>query len=311
MMNILFLNHKIIKCGVYQYGLRLSEIIKKSKNMNFIYKEVDSFDEYISILTSLPNINCVFYNFHSATMSWLNCNNIQKTVKNVGMMHESNFHGFDLYMDIGNMNNYIPRPIFENTDELLMNHKPSTSIMKQFIECTEKNTPIIGSFGFGFYNKGFDKIVKMVNEQYDNAIIKIIMSPAHYDPDHALHFENIKNVCLSLNVKQNIKLMISRDFVETSDLLLFLKSNDINVFLHDKLDNRGLSSVIDYAISVKKPIGISDSYMFRHIYSDEICLYKNTIQNCMDNSQNHCEKMYDQNSNEKLINKMEEIAHQM
>ena len=49
MMKILFLNHKIIKCGVYQYGLRLSEIIKKSKNMNFIYKEVDSFDEYISI----------------------------------------------------------------------------------------------------------------------------------------------------------------------------------------------------------------------------------------------------------------------
>lgn len=310
-MNILFLNHKIIKCGVYQYGLRLSEIIKKSKNMNFIYKEVDSIDEYISLLTSLQNIKCIFYNFHSVTMSWLNYNNIQKTVKNIGIMHESNFYGFDLYIDIGNMNNYIPRPIFENTDELLLNYEPSTLNIKQFIEYTEKNSLIIGSFGFGFDNKGFDKIIRMVNEQYDNAIIiKIIMPSPHFDHPVS-HFEKIKNACYSLNIKQNIKLMISRDFVETEDLLLFLKSNTINIFLYDKMYNRGLSSVIDYAISVKKPIGISDSDMFRHIYSDEICLYKKSIQYCIDNSQTYCENIYELNSNEKLINKIEEIIYQI
>ena len=46
---------------------------------------------------------------------------------------------------------------------------------------------------------------------------------------------------------------------------------------------RSASSVIDYAVSIKTPFGISDSYMFRHIYSDRICLYKNTIQECIDN----------------------------
>ena len=47
---ILFLNHKIKHCGVYQYGVRLYQIIQKSKNIIIVYKEVDSFEEYFFIL---------------------------------------------------------------------------------------------------------------------------------------------------------------------------------------------------------------------------------------------------------------------
>ncbi len=77
------------------------------------------------------------------------------------------------------------------------------------------------------------------------------------------------------------------------------------------MNGRGLSSVIDYAISVKKPIGISNSNMFRHIYSDEICLYKNSIQYCIDNekSKKHCEALFLLNSNEKLIEKIDSIVN--
>ena len=81
----------------------------------------------------------------------------------------------------------------------------------------------------------------------------------------------------------------------------------MNIFLYDNMYGRGLSSVIDYAISAKKPIGISDSYMFRHIYSDEICLFKRSINDCITNSQKYIDKLFEENSNKKLINKFKDI----
>jgi hypothetical protein len=74
----------------------------------------------------------------------------------------------------------------------------------------------------------------------------------------------------------------------------------MNIFLYDKMMGRGISSTIDYALSVKKPLAISDSYMFRNIYSDEICLYKQTIQECLVNSGKHVSQFLDTYSNDKL-----------
>ncbi len=70
--------------------------------------------------------------------------------------------------------------------------------------------------------------------------------------------------------------------------------------MYDKMPGRGISSTIDYALSVKKPIGISDSYMFKNIYSDDICLYKTPIREIMNNSQATIDKFCDEYSNEKM-----------
>ena len=96
--------------------------------------------------------------------------------------------------------------------------------------------------------------------------------------------------------------MISHEFFSEMDLLKFLHSNTINIFLYDTIPGAGLSSVIDYALSVKKPLGISDSNMFRHIYSDEICLYKVSIEHCIKNSVEYCSKFLQDFSNERLRN---------
>ena len=70
---------------------------------------------------------------------------------------------------------------------------------------------------------------------------------------------------------------------------------------------RGNSSAIDYAISVNPNLGISDSYMFRNIYSDDICLYKNSINQCLSYSQKHCKNYIDQYSNKNMIDKFYNI----
>jgi hypothetical protein len=92
--------------------------------------------------------------------------------------------------------------------------------------------------------------------------------------------EQILTKCIEYNTNK-LKIFITYDFFTNEDLLYFLKSNTMNIFLYDLMPDRGISSVIDYALSVDTPIGISDSHMFRHIYSDDICLYNTNIHDCI------------------------------
>jgi len=308
MLNILFLNHSSKFCGVYQYGLRVSTILSKSTDINYIYKEITTLDEYNSLITS-ESFNGIIYNYHGSTMKWLNKDTIQKKVINIGMPHESLNNMFDIICDLdpfsnGPSNYYkIPRPIFENIKF------DSTSVNKDFItEYTNTNIPIFGSFGFGFSNKGFDKIIKMVNEQYDEAVVKLIITnPTFYaDPNEAF---NIGNKCKEISVKPGIKVMVTHEFFSDEELLWFLNTNTMNIFLYDTMYGRGISSVIDYALSVKKPIGISDSFMFRHILSDKICLYETSIKECLQNTA-ELDKFREQNSNRNLISTFSDIINQ-
>ena len=301
---ILFLNHKIKNCGVYQYGLRLFEILQKDTNNVYVYKEIDSYEEYRQVIV---NASAIIYNYHQSTMPWLNIYTIQKLVKNIGIPHESPDNLFNIVCNIDpnapeSIHTQIkrfslPRPIYESfelkTNAFIDMHKDS-------------GLPIFGSFGFGFQNKGFHKMVEMINQQYDNAIIKLVIPIAHFDPD-PYTVERMRHMCFQKNIKPGIILLITHDFFSTNEILTFLQSNTMNIFLYDKMNGRGISSAIDYAVSVKKPIGISDSYMFRNIYSDEICLYKHSIDYCLNHSD--CSVFLKKYSHQNIINKMNTILN--
>jgi hypothetical protein len=303
---ILFLNHKIKNCGVYQYGLRLFEILQKDTNNIYVYKEIDSYEEYKNITNE--SLTHIIYNYHHSTMNWLNKDTIQKenNVINIGIPHESPDNLFDIVCNIDpnaperiheKIKYYsLPRPIYESF-EIKTN---------AFIDLHQNSgLPIFGSFGFGFQNKGFHKMVKMINQQYDNAIIKLVIPIAHFDPD-PYTVDRMRQMCIQQNIKPGIILLITHDFFSTNEILTFLQTNTMNIFLYDQMHGRGISSAIDYAISVKKPIGISDSYMFRNIYSDDLCLYKHSIDYCLKQTISKCLKDY---SHENMINKMNTILN--
>jgi len=245
-------------------------------------------------------------------MPWLTSDNIQRRVKNIGIPHESPEYLFDIVCNIDpnaaeNENHFsLPRPIYENVDEIINNYEFKNPEIIDFItKYTDTDLPIFGSFGFGFENKGFDKIVKIVNEQYDKAIIKFVIPIAHFDPNPRVN--QIRENCISQNVKSGIELMISHEFFTNEEILYFLKSNTMNLFLYDEMIGRGISSAIDYAISVKRPFCISNSYMFRNIYSDQICVYNNSIQDCMNDSINIISHYFKEYSNENMINKFKKM----
>jgi hypothetical protein len=311
-MKILFLNHTKKQCGVYQYGVRLYSILKNTTEIEYNYQELSSYDEYKLIDHNI--YNAIIYNYHNSTMSWLNKNNIFANV-NICIPHESDASFFDIICSIDPDeieidNKYaIPRPLYENIDKILLDNIYSSAENKNFIESyTQDNIPIFGSFGFGFLNKGFDKIIKIINDNYDEAIIKFIIPVADFDPNSNNTNTILDNICLSIKKKEKIKLLITHNFFSNEEILKFLGSNTLNIFLYDYMHSRGISSVTDYALSVKTPLAISDSHMFKHIYSDSICLYKTSIFNIIKNSSEYCEKFRINFSNENLRNKFKTIV---
>lgn len=306
-MIVLFLNHNIQQCGVYQYGKRIYDIIKKDKDITYIYKEITNYEEYTNLLKENDSISYIIYNYHSSTMPWLKTQTIQKIAKNVGIPHESDGSMFDITCNIDpnatkTITNFpLPRPIFEGIDFNEMGKSLENSKNMGFIKAgSELEVPIFGSFGFGFTNKGFDKVLNFVNEQYNEAIIKLVIPNAFFsNPNTAAHMINI---CKNIVLKEGIKLMVTNEFFSEEEILFFLHSNTMNIFLYDLMLGRGISSTIDYALSVKKPLGISDSYMFRNIYSDDISLYKNKIDICLNNSINYCSQFLEKYSHDNMIN---------
>ena len=313
-MKVLFLNSVKKQCGVYQYGLRVYDILKLDKDINYIYAEIEHPDQYMSLLRNNLDVISIIFNFHNSTMSWLNPSLLVPSILNMYISHESESSMFDIKLSIDpneqenkNLIN-IPRPIFENVDSMLKNHIITNENIKNFIEYREDNVPVFGSFGFGFTNKGFDKIVNLINTNYDNAIIKFVIPVASYACTFTTN-NMIKNLCEKQMIKPGVKLMINNDFFSTEDLLYFLKSNTMNIFLYDYMQGRGISSTIDYALSVKKPLGISDSHMFRHILNDDIDLYKSSLEHVMANSTTYCEQMLSLYSHDNLRNKIKKAIH--
>lgn len=301
METILFLNHRPSQCGVYDYGLRLFDIWKGSSTYVFIYREVGNVEEYNECCSSV-SARVILYNFQDATMPWLHHGTISKKHYNIGLIHECNPAFFNHCL---NVQSDIIRPLFTSVPDTISSTNES---VVSFLEYgLNSNKPIIGSFGFGFYSKGFDKIISYVNDQFDDAIIKLITPYATYGAPNS----HVSNLCDGITLKPGIEVKIIHDYLDSNDILYFLNHNTINLFLYDYQYGRGISSAIDYALSVHRPLGISNSYMFRHIYDDTICIYKTPIQTCIDHSLHYIQKYKQIFSPQKNIESIENRLHQV
>ena len=75
----------------------------------------------------------------------------------------------------------------------------------------------------------------------------------------------LQNNCRKLITNQNIELEISHEFLQDADLLDFLAANSMNVFMYEDKGGRGLSSALDMALAVNRPVAVSNCPMFRHL----------------------------------------------
>lgn len=299
MVQVLFLNSVNKICGVYQYGKRVYDIIRLDSVITYVYHEISNHHDYVKVLKMHPECATIIYNYHSVTMHWLNPDTISKNHKNIGIVHESSKEAFDIVYDIDPEGKTypLPRPLFENIEEIVKSYAVSEEF-KKFLDIHDEDTPIFGSFGFGFDFKGYPKMAKLINDQYEKAIIKIVMPKYHNN----LHKENlIMDACKANITKPGIQIYFYREFATDEEILIFLHDNTANAFLFDRLEGRGNSSSLDFALSAKKPIILTNSSMFRHVYTDKIDVDLHPINECIENSKEHIVQYLQKYSNSNLI----------
>jgi hypothetical protein len=266
-MSAIFINSSEPRCGIHQYGLRLYSNIKD--HLCIDYAAVGTLDEY---LEAVKGYEKVIINYFHNLFRYLDKSIQDESIKYSYIVHESFLYDVQLGTSINNDPSHvdgIPRPLaFNDTSS----YPPSNL-----------NNPVIGSFGFGFLNKDFDKLVELVQLEFDNATIRLLMPGAFWGDPNADEARIAAERCRRRLRKPGIKLQICHDFLPDDQLLEFLKGNDLNLFLYPHNPGRGCSSVIDYALGVNRPIAISDSDMFRHIYDDSICAYKTRLRTIIQN----------------------------
>lgn len=306
-MNILVINHSTENCGVHQYGKRVGKILEKSKDHNFFYYEMESHSELDEKIKQ-HDPQAIIYNHLNSTMPWVT-ESTTSILRDQGLvqyllvhnLYYSNFFDYYLHQD----------PYWKQTDERNFSILRPLPFYKKVPENINDDIIRIGSFGFGLTNKYYHEICRVINEEFAKKYVEINLhlTVGKFCGD-TLNIPLVTEMCNQAITNSNIKLNITTDFISDHDLLNFLSKNDLNVFFYENyLNYNGISSVIDYALAVQKPIAINQSNMYSHILdvNPSICVENNHLINIMKNGFTPLQEKYDSWSHEKFIHKMSTI----
>jgi hypothetical protein len=301
---ILFISRKAERCGVADYGGRVNAALQKSELFETHWAEIETGEEYINWFNKVkPDL--VLYNYYPVILPFVTDEFLKpfRHVPHVAVYHEVGFYFtptaiIDIDSTLSdNVDNKVfisPRPLFEDIE---------------FKDFPPNEVPTIGSFGFGFPDKNFPKIAELVCSQFDKAKIRLNTPFATFgDCDGARAKAEVEKMRQIIdNSGKDIELEVNHDFLEHIDLLNFLRQNDINVFLYDPHTTRSLSGSMDYALSVRKPIGISRSWMFRHVNWVKPSIYvdERPLRDIIADGIEPLKPIYEKHSNKALLEKYE------
>lgn len=276
MKTVLILNHGHVECGTYQFAHRIYDIVSGSHNVNYMYFNVDSREEYL-YLVGRWEPDYIVYNWHKDRINWLIESDIIEDRKHYRkhyfFFHDGSiFNKYDKYIFCGEFPNYptsipreksvlLPRPIYNYDGIYPVNEVPT-----------------IGSFGFATDHKRFPDLVTLVNKSFDKAHIRLHITSPYFGVTEGYNLPKIVAECHANNTNPNVRLTITSNFVDDSALLKFLAGNDINVFNYAYMDNPGISSATDYALSVRRPFAVTKNNLFRHVANKDTLLEVNSMQ---------------------------------
>jgi len=321
---ILFVSHKKAQCGVYEFGKSITNVLQHSKRYQFIRAECSSLTELqTAIAKNAPA--AIIYNYVSSVLPWaatkigfnLYKNNIASlSIPQIGIIHDitqrvadaaTNYKKRLLFGGASHLTNSL-FDFYIAPDPTLLLRNPLVYKTGRLIPSYQNNfpvpsMPVIGSFGFGTPKKGFEKIVQLVQQEYDEAVIRFNIPAADFGDKNGVNARAITEKCKALIVKPGVQLIVTHDFLDNKAMFDFLAKNTVNIFLYEDKSGRGLSSTVDNAMAVQRPIAVSDSVMFRHIFDVEpsVCVTKNNLKTIIKNGFAPLQKHYNEWSAENLL----------
>ena len=301
MIDVLILNHTTKNCGVYQFGKRVAELAIRSEKLDVRYYEIDTEQEYEYLVEKLQP-KMIIFNWYPITMQWLSFKPLKDHIKSYFFFHDGHYKPeFEKMVFLG---------VYEKADGHQFNPEKKILLPRPLLdyESTYNGNELftVGSFGFGFYHKGFPDIVSKINEEFDEAVVNLHIPKGHFGDPHGEQAEEVRQECLNRNKKPGIIVNITTELKSEKELLDFLGKNDINAFFYGGV-SEGISSVIDYALSVKRPIALTNNMMFRHVISDDILIEKNTFQEIFDRQLAPLEKFLTDWSTENFIKEFDRV----
>jgi hypothetical protein len=199
----------------------------------------------------------IIYNFYPSTLGW--CVEMPKLlpgVRHILIRHEPEPWGLPPGFE----------EIFPDPTEPEIPGKWKTGrLVKEYVNTYPAPArPTFGSFGFVF-GKSFGWVVELIEKEYDDATIKIHIPAAFFGDADGKGARKAADEARSYVRKPGTVLKITHDFLEPAGLIEFLASNTANIFCYSTNWGRGISSTIDYALTARRPIAITDSRQFKHL----------------------------------------------
>lgn len=264
MMRVLLVNYAVPNCGVHQYAKNLFGALQESTKFEFVYCGISS-QQDLDTLVRQSSCAAVLVNYHPQTLPFLSTAAPRRyEVPCIAVMHEMTGQEADEMRDglfqafvMGDPTLQSSNPRVYRTGRLIPrfeNPYPSPAIVT------------IGSFGFSVGSKGFVRLVDAVQEEFDEAVIRLnIPANGIIDKDGEQARRSAER-CRARVWKPGIRIDASHEFLDDAELLDFLARNTLNAFLYDYLPKAGISSAVDQAMTVRRPLAITRSIMFRHLF---------------------------------------------
>jgi hypothetical protein len=299
-------------CGIGLIGKLLAETLVKSKKYNFEILYTDNIcDVENEIIKNKPDV--VIFNYHAGSSRLAEDIEIRKKYNNIKYIllhHEMNqamvdnfspekFFGFE-YLICGDNTLNTNDGIF-TTNRLMPPYSPSQYVDSQI--------PIIGFQGFGFKHKGIHKIANKVQEEFDEAIIRLHIPFSYFGDPYGVEAKERVQEVKNIITKPGIKVEASYDLKTTQEIVEFLSKNTINCYFYDLLSDRGLASSTDYALAARRPIAVTKSHQLRNFIGlkPSICIEDNSLRDIISFGLKPLENLYNAYKEEVVISEYEKI----
>lgn len=299
-MRVYFINSKEPSCGVYQYGLRIWDAVKHT-NRDIQYYEIGELSEFEQL--DFTDVDIVFFNWieggPTGPFHWYDHGVAERlkteyNITTVTVKHTEDFSSaaFDYQIDQDYNKSGFVRPLYQYD---VTKPKP------------ENKVPTIGSFGFAGDHKGFDDIIKLVNQQYDHACINLHITKAHYGDSAGFGQRRIIDSLKAIPRKPGIELNITEQFVTNEEILEFVHKNDIIVLAYKYVGD--ISGVPDYVVSTNTPLAVTSVGAFNPVYCEKIDIDKYTIPEILQFNQtsNYIGNLRSEWSQENMLNCFENL----
>jgi len=250
-------------CGAGLRGALLCSILRKSTRYQFIPCVCDSFDVVEQHIRTYNPV-AIVYNYHPIPTPWIAEANVVKRYPNI---RHFRIH-YDLTQAEADGPPHVGNYVITDNEFLQGNNRVfvtprATPPPKNPPPVHSSDIPIFGFQGFLFERKGLVQIAESIKREFDTAILRVHGPPAHFCRESE---EEILARVQSVLEGTNIRLEVSRHFMNDEELVEWLSQNTINCYFYHDIPGSGIASAPDYAIAARRPIAVVRSNMLANIW---------------------------------------------